>query len=70
VLSPLKFVLVLAAVGVAIAFLFARLTGEYTISLLGREWRDVDDVTAMIVGGIVGGAAGLVWGLLRRPEAH
>jgi hypothetical protein len=70
VLSPLKFVILLGAVGVAIGFLFARLAGEYTISLQDWEWHNVDDTTAMIIGGLIGAAAGLVWGVVRRPEIH
>ena len=69
-LSPFKFVIVLAAVGAAIGYVFAHVAGEYTISFQDWEWRQVDDVTAMIVGALIGGACGLVWGLVRKPEIH
>jgi hypothetical protein len=69
-LSPLKFVAVLAAVGAAVGFAFSRVAGEYAISFQDWEWRNVDDVTAMIVGAIIGGAAGLVWGLVRKPDVR
>ena len=67
-LSPLKFVIALAAVGAAIGFLFATVAGEYSIEFQDWEWRQVDDTTAVIVGALIGGACGLVWGLMRKPE--
>lgn len=69
-LSPFKFVFVLAAVGAALGYLFARMAGEYTIEFRDWEWRQVDDLTAMIIGALIGGAAGLVWGLIRKPDVR
>jgi hypothetical protein len=68
VLTPLKFVVTLAVVGGAIGYVFAALAEKYTISFQDWEWHRIDETTAMIVGVIVGAAAGLVWGLVRKPE--
>ena len=64
-LAPFKFSAVAAAIGIAIGFLFARVAGEYTISFQDWEFRQVDEVTAMIIGGLIGGAVGFVWGWVR-----
>jgi hypothetical protein len=52
---------VAAALGVAVALVFAQISDEYCIHLRDLDLCHVDDVKAMIAGGLIGGAAGFLW---------
>ena len=64
-LSPFKYSAVGIAIGLGVAFLFARWAGEYTLSFGDWEFRNVDETLALVSGGVVGGLVGLLWGWRR-----
>jgi hypothetical protein len=53
--------LVAAALGVALALVFAQITAEYCVHIQDWDLCRVDNVKAMLSGGAIGGAAGFLW---------
>ena len=50
-----------SAVGVVLGLVFSRVSAGSCIDVGNLELCGVDDVRAMLVGGLVGGAAGFLW---------
>ena len=53
--------LVAAAVGAVVAFVFARVSGQYCIDVRDAEICRLDELKVILGGGLIGGAAGFLW---------
>jgi hypothetical protein len=53
--------LVGVALGVVLGLAVAQISGEYCIHIRDWDLCDLDNARAMISGGLIGGAAGLLW---------
>lgn len=49
------------ALGVVLGLAVAQISGEYCIHIRDWDLCDLDNARAMISGGLIGGAAGLLW---------
>jgi len=57
--------LVSAALGAVVAYVFAKVSGEYCIDVRDAELCQLNEMKVLLGGALIGGVAGFLWGWRR-----